>query len=163
MFLRALNNELRPQLHAAFPRGYLEQEQQLTFLVGYILQIASRSKQAFSKMKLPIDYVANSRLTTTAGMALPGFLSSGMGSLETTRLIHEEKWNMRLADINFRSIAGPGSIRSDGPAAGENKILNSDDEEVSMSMIEAMVNMRSWPCDPRRDCGFFHVNNAFRG
>jgi len=56
-----------------------------------------------------------------------------MGSVETTRLIHEEKSNMRLADIEFTSEK----------EARENEIPDSDDEEVSMSMIEAMAKMRS--------------------
>jgi len=77
MFLRSLNESLRPQFHAAFGQGYLEQEQQLPFLVGYILQIASGSKQAFSKIRLPAGHVASSRVMTTAGVALSGFYRVG--------------------------------------------------------------------------------------
>lgn len=141
-FLRSLNDELRPQLRAAFPQGYLEREQQLPYLVGHILQIASGSKQVFwSHMRLPLQ-VANSRVMTSASVALSGFLLSGMGSIETTRLIHGEKSNMRLADIEFSQVGVPGSVSVEKEATGS-KIFDSNDEEVSMSMIEAMAQLRS--------------------
>ena len=83
ILLRKVNEACKPLLLENYGAGYLEEENQLPFVVGYIFMVATRTNGVASLLlpKRPGAQVS-SRLLAQAAEALDGMIDSGAGDLE---------------------------------------------------------------------------------
>ena len=84
MLLRKVNDVCKAQLLKIFGAGYLEKENQLPFVVGYIFMVATTTRQISSLLlQRRDDLQASSRLLATAAEALEAMIESGAGEIES--------------------------------------------------------------------------------
>lgn len=85
--LRQVNEACRPKLLQTYGGGYLEQENQLPFVVGYIFMTTTLSSRA-ANILLPRrgDVEISSRLLATAAGVIEQMIDSGAGEIEITML-----------------------------------------------------------------------------
>ena len=87
MLLRAVNEACKPRLLQTYGSGYLERENQLPFVVGYIFMAATMtSKIAGVLIPRKEGVEVSSKLLMTAAETLDGMLGGGAGGTETTIL-----------------------------------------------------------------------------
>ena len=87
MLLRAVNEACKPRLLQTYGGGYLEREDQLPFVVGYIFMAATMtSKIAGVLIPRREGVEVSSKLLMTAAETLDGMLGSGAGGIETKML-----------------------------------------------------------------------------
>ena len=81
--LRSVNDVCKPRLLQTYGAGYLEREDQLPFVVGYILMAATATSQ-LAGVLIPrrSEIEVSSRLLMSAAEAVDGMLQSGIGALE---------------------------------------------------------------------------------
>ncbi|KAF6235008.1 hypothetical protein HO173_006938 [Letharia columbiana] len=84
MLLRNVNDVCKPQLLEMFGPGYLEKENQLPFMVGYIFMAATQTSRV-ANLLLPrrAGVEVSSRLLARAATALEGMVESGAGEIES--------------------------------------------------------------------------------
>ena len=97
--LRKLNECLGDDFKKDLGAEYLEREDQLPFVVGYVFQIAVTSQRIAREIRLDVE--TYSKIMSKASDVLDGFLASGLGSMEMMRLLHEGGRNLRFDDIEF--------------------------------------------------------------
>lgn len=85
--LRNVNERCRPKLLEMYGAGYLEKENQLPFVVGYIFMTATPTSR-IANLLLPRrdGGEVSSRLLATAAEAMKGMIDSGAGAIEIKRL-----------------------------------------------------------------------------
>jgi hypothetical protein len=98
--LRKLNEHLGDDFKKYLGAGYLEREDQLPFVVGYIFQIAVTAQRIARECRLE-EGETYSKIMSEAVDVLEGYLASGLGSMEMMRLLHEGGSNLRFDDIEF--------------------------------------------------------------
>ena len=83
MLLRNVNEVCKPTLHEMVGAGYLEEESQLPFVVGYIFMAATQTNRV-ANLLLPRrpNFQVSSKLLMTAASALKGMIESGAGEIE---------------------------------------------------------------------------------
>lgn len=83
MLLRRVNEACRPKLLEMYGGGYLEKENQLPFVVGYIFMTATRTSRV-ANLLLPRrgDVEVSSRLLSTAARSIEEMIDSGAGAIE---------------------------------------------------------------------------------
>jgi hypothetical protein len=126
--LRTLNKHLGDDFKKYLGAGYLEREDQLPFVVGYVFSIAVTSQRIARECRLESE--SYSKIMSEAAGVLGGYLASGLGSMEMMRLLHEGGKNLRFRDVDF--VMGDGEL---GVEDGEEVV------EFS-SHVEAMAAMR---------------------
>lgn len=84
MLLRNVNEVCKPQLLEMFGSGYLEKENQLPFVVGYIFMAATQTNQV-ANLLLPrrAGVPVSSRLLAKAAGAIEEMIQSGAGGFES--------------------------------------------------------------------------------
>ena len=84
MLLRQVNEACRPQLLEMYGGGYLEKENQLPFVIGYIFMAATQTSRV-ANLLLPrrAGVQVSSRLLATAATTLKGMVESGAGKIES--------------------------------------------------------------------------------
>ena len=84
MLLRNVNEVCKPTLLEMVGAGYLEKENQLPFVVGYIFMAATATNRV-ANLLLPkrAGFQISSRLLKTAASALEGMVESGAGEIES--------------------------------------------------------------------------------
>lgn len=99
MLLRNVNEECKPQLLETFGAGYLEKENQLPFVVGYIFMAATATTQV-ANLLLPrrAGVQVSSRLLTKAAGAVSAMIESGAGEIESKFIAQ------RVGDIDFGEL-----------------------------------------------------------
>lgn len=87
MALRNVNERCRPKLLEMYGGGYLEKENQLPFVVGYIFMTATQTSRV-ANLLLPRrgDGEVSSRLLATAAESIEGMIDSGAGGIEIKML-----------------------------------------------------------------------------
>ncbi len=87
MVLREVNERCRPKLLEMYGGGYLEKENQLPFVVGYIFMTATQTSRV-ANMLLPRrdGGEVSSRLLATAAESIKGMIDSGAGAMEIKKL-----------------------------------------------------------------------------
>jgi hypothetical protein len=126
--LRQLNEHLGDDFKKYLGAGYLEREDQLPFVVGYVFQIAVISQRIAREIQR--DAETYSKIMSKASDVLDGFLASGLGSMEMMRLLHEGGRNLRFDEIEF--------------VQGDEELELEEGEEIFEfpSYVEAMAAMR---------------------
>jgi hypothetical protein len=126
--LRTLNEHLGDDFKKFLGAGYLEREDQLPFVVGYVFSIAETSQRIARECGLGGQ--STSKIMSEAAGVLDGYLASGLGSMEMMRLLHEGGKNLRFEDVDF--------VMGDGDLALE------DGEEIVefSSYVEAIAALR---------------------
>lgn len=97
--LRQLNEHLGDDFKKYLGAGYLEREDQLPFVVGYVFQIAVTSQRTARDIRLDVE--TYSKIMSKASDVLDGFLASGLGSMEIIHLLYQGGQNLRFDDIEF--------------------------------------------------------------
>lgn len=84
MLLREVNETCKPQLLEIYGPGYLEKENQLPFVVGYIFMAATQTSRV-ANLLLPrrAGVQASSRVLAAAAGAIHGMIDSGAGEIES--------------------------------------------------------------------------------
>ncbi|KAL8898425.1 MAG: hypothetical protein Q9207_006703 [Kuettlingeria erythrocarpa] len=99
MLLRSVNEACKPRLLEIYGGGYLEREDQLPFVVGYIFMSASATSQIAGLLIPKKEGVeVSNRLLMTAAQVIGEVMDSGAGAIETKML--EQKMG---AMIDFRA------------------------------------------------------------
>lgn len=100
--LRAVNEACKPRLLKTYGGGYLEQENQLPFVVGYIFMAATTTSQ-IAGVLLPrrAEVEVSSQLLVTAAGAVAEMIESGAGAIEIKML--EQKMGVEL---DFGALEG---------------------------------------------------------
>src|SRR5271155_646389 len=126
--LRALNKRLSDDFKNYLGAGYLEREDQLPFVVGYVFQIAVTSQRIAREIRLDVE--TYSKIMSKASNELDAFLASGLGSMEMMRLLHEGGQNLRFDEVEF--------------VQGDEELELEEGEEMFefSSYVEAMAAMR---------------------
>ena len=126
--LRKLNECLGDDFKEYLGAEYLEREDQLPFVVGYVFQIAVTSQRIARDIRL--DAETYGKIMSKASDVLDGFLASGLGSMEMMRLLHEGGQNLRFDDVEF--------------VQGDEGLELEEGEEIFKfsSYVEAMAAMR---------------------
>ena len=102
MLLRAVNEACKPRLLQTYGGGYLERENQLPFVVGYIFMAATMtSKIAGVLIPRKEGVEVSSKLLMTAAETLDGMLEGGAGGIET-RILEQ----IIGAEIDFSATDG---------------------------------------------------------
>ena len=102
MLLRAVNEACKPRLLTTYGGGYLEREDQLPFVVGYIFMAATMtSKIAGVLIPRKEGVEVSSKLLKTAAETVDGMLGSGAGEIET-RILEQ----VIGAEIDFSATDG---------------------------------------------------------
>lgn len=104
MLLRSVNEACRPQLLKAYGSGYLEQENQLPFVIGYIFMACTETSR-IAELVLPKrkEVEISSRLLATAANAVQEMIESGCADLSTKKL------EMELgAVVDFEELSADG-------------------------------------------------------
>lgn len=130
--LRTLNERLGDDFKKYLGAGYLEREDQLPFVVGYIFQIAVTSQRIARECQLE-GVGSYSKIMSEAAAVLEGYLASGLGSTEMVLLLYEGGRNLRFSDVEFVTD-DDGFKLEDGEAVYE-----------FSSYVDAMAAMRSNP------------------
>jgi hypothetical protein len=97
--LRQLHEHLGDDFKKYLGAGYLEREDQLPFVVGYVFQIAVTSQRTARDIRLDVE--TYSKIMSKASDVLDGFLASGLGSMEIIHLLYQGGQNLRFDDIEF--------------------------------------------------------------
>lgn len=84
MLLRKVNEVCKPKLLETFGPGYLEKENQLPFVVGYVFMAATQTSRV-ANLLIPkrAGVQVSSRLLAMAATALEGMVESGAGEIES--------------------------------------------------------------------------------
>ena len=101
--LRAVNDACKPRLLRTYGGGYLEQESQLPFVVGYIFMAATATSQ-IAGVLIPrrAGVEVSSALLVTAAQAINEMIETGAGAIEIKML---EK--IIGAELDFSALEGP--------------------------------------------------------
>ncbi|MCJ1470221.1 hypothetical protein MMC07_008866 [Pseudocyphellaria aurata] len=83
MLLRSVNDACRPKLLEIYGGGYLEKENQLPFVVGYIFMTATQTSRV-ANLLLPKrgDFEISSRLLAKAAKQIEDMIDTGAGAIE---------------------------------------------------------------------------------
>lgn len=87
--LRSVHESVKDDLKNIYQAGYLENEYQLPFVVGYIFMTAVQTKKLGNMLATKKTDIVTSKLFVKAGMAVEEWLKTGAGSIECMML---EKW-----------------------------------------------------------------------
>ena len=99
--LRNVNDACKPQLLEMVGPGYLEKENQLPFVVGYIFMAATSTSQLANFLRAKrAGFEISSRLLVTAAIALHSMIENGAGEIER-RTIAER---IGAAQIDFGEL-----------------------------------------------------------
>lgn len=100
--LRAVNDKCKPRLLKTYGGGYLEQENQLPFVVGYIFMAATATSQ-IAGVLIPrrAEVEVSSRLLMTAAEAVDEMMDTGAGAIET-KLLEKQIG----AELDFGALEG---------------------------------------------------------
>ena len=101
MLLRNVNEMCKPQLLEKIGAGYLEKENQLPFVVGYIFMVATQTN-GVANLLLPRrpGVQVSSRLLGQAAGALKNMIDSGVGEIEIKFLAQRSG----IAEIDFGEL-----------------------------------------------------------
>ncbi|OAG04281.1 uncharacterized protein CC84DRAFT_1206013 [Paraphaeosphaeria sporulosa] len=92
--LRAIKDNVADDLRRIYGPGYLETENQLPFVVGYIFMTAVKTKKLGALLLPKKEDIVSSKLLMKASEALEGMIDSGAGGLEIKIL--REKYGMEI-------------------------------------------------------------------
>jgi hypothetical protein len=92
--LRAINEENENDLKRIYGPGYLERENQLPFLAGYIFMTAVQIKKLAGILLPKKENIVSSKLLMQAAQTVEGLIENGMGGLETNVL--REQYGMDI-------------------------------------------------------------------
>ncbi|KAF2279116.1 uncharacterized protein EI97DRAFT_440580 [Westerdykella ornata] len=92
--LRAIKDKVADDLRRIYGPGYLETENQLPFVVGYIFMTAVETKRLGALLLPKREDIVSSKLLMKASEALEGMIDSGAGGLEIKIL--REKYGMEI-------------------------------------------------------------------
>lgn len=100
--LRAVNDTCKPRLLRTYGAGYLEREDQLPFVVGYIFMAATTTSQ-IAGLLIPrrAGVEVSSQLLMTAAEAVADMIETGAGAVETKML--EQQMG---AELDFGALEG---------------------------------------------------------
>ncbi|KAM0797735.1 hypothetical protein BDR22DRAFT_431292 [Usnea florida] len=99
MLLRQVNDACKPQLLKMVGAGYLEKENQLPFVVGYIFMAATNTNEIANLLRpRRPGFEISSRLLMTAATALECMIDNGAGEIESKIIAYR----MGTAEIDFR-------------------------------------------------------------
>jgi hypothetical protein len=134
--LRRLNEDLDDDFKKYLGAEYLEREDQLPFVVGYVFQIAVTSQRIAREIRLDVE--TYSKIISKASDVLDGFLASGLGSMEMVHLLYGGGRNLRFDDIEF--------------VQGDEGLELEEGEEIIefSSYVDAMAVMRGNQLEPVR-------------
>ena len=99
--LRKVNDACKPQLLEMVGAGYLEKENQLPFVVGYIFMAATHTSQVANLLRAKrAGFEVSSRLLVTAAIVLEGMIDNGAGEIESRIIAHR----IGAAEIEFHEL-----------------------------------------------------------
>ena len=110
-FLRTVNDKCRPFLLETYGPGYLEKENQLPFVVGYIFMTATNTERV-AGLLLPRrrgedgHIEATSRVLGEAGRVIQGMIESGAGGVECRVLRERHGLEMGLSEMEAMTLEG---------------------------------------------------------
>ena len=117
ILLRQVNDACKPQLLEMVGAGYLEKENQLPFVVGYIFMAATNTSQIANLLRQRrAGFEVSSRLLMTAAEVIECMIDNGVGEIENRFLAHR----MGLAEIQFR---GHEDADADDEAQSQSRAL----------------------------------------
>lgn len=107
--LRSLKQTLEGDLRDMYGPGFLEKENQLPFIVGYIFMTASQTSKLAGVLVLKKkEQEVTSRLLVKAAMVMKAWLESGAGEIETMMLQNGLRMEVEVED--FAEMAGQGNV-----------------------------------------------------
>lgn len=92
--LRAIKDNVADDLRRIYGPGYLETENQLLFVVGYIFMTAIQTKKLGALLLPKKEEIVSSKLLMKPADALEGMIDSGAGGMEINIL--REKYGMEI-------------------------------------------------------------------
>jgi len=100
--LRAVNDACKPRLLRTYGGGYLEREDQLPFVVGYIFMAATMTSQ-IAGVLIPrrTEVEVSSQLLMTAADTIAGMIETGDGAM-ATRMLEQQIG----AELDFGALEG---------------------------------------------------------
>ena len=99
--LRKVNDACKPQLLDMVGAGYLEKENQLPFVIGYIFMAATHTSQIANFLRAKrAGFEISSRLLATAAMALQSMIETGAGEIESRTIADQ----IGAAQIEFGEL-----------------------------------------------------------
>lgn len=109
MLLRSVNDACRPKLLEFYGGGYLEKENQLPFVVGYIFMTATQTSRV-ANLLLPRrgGFEVSSRLLATAAKMIEDMIDTGAGGIEIDIL--EKFGGYRLDFGELDDLAESGEV-----------------------------------------------------
>ena len=117
MLLRQVNDACKPQLLEMIGAGYLEKENQLPFVVGYIFMAATHTSQVANLLRSRrAGFEISSRLLVTAATVLECMIDNGAGEIES-RII---AYRIGAAEIDFRELE---NVDADDGARSQSRAL----------------------------------------
>lgn len=105
MLLRAVNGACKPKILELYGAGYLEKENQLPFVVGYIFMTATTTSRV-ANVLLPRrgEVVVSSQLLATAAKQIEEMIDTGAGGIELQLLERFQGYEIDLSALDDEEI-----------------------------------------------------------
>ena len=100
MLLRSVNEKCKPKLLDMYGPGYLEKENQLPFVVGYIFMAATTTSRVAKHLLPKRTGEVTSKLLATAAEALGDMIGSGAGRMEIEVLEKQYGFAVDLSEVD---------------------------------------------------------------